>query len=133
MSDYGVKDIKTLEGIEAIRLRPGIIDYCIEHQYELPRRLQYYAKYYPNVSFSQALELYSLSVREVIVLFQAKHLFDAPLSFGRGLIYARDKWLEKMSQAEKLRPHAYWRNKGQFHRFRSGIGPVWIIDFYQFL
>ena len=24
MSDYGVKDIKTLEGIEAIRLRPGI-------------------------------------------------------------------------------------------------------------
>lgn len=30
--DYGVKDIKTLEGIEAIRLRPGIISlkcpYC---------------------------------------------------------------------------------------------------------
>lgn len=24
MSDYGVKDIKTLEGIEAIRLRPGV-------------------------------------------------------------------------------------------------------------
>lgn len=24
MNDYGVKDIKTLEGIEAIRLRPGI-------------------------------------------------------------------------------------------------------------
>ena len=24
MSDYGVKDIKTLEGIEAIRLRPGM-------------------------------------------------------------------------------------------------------------
>lgn len=24
MVDYGVKDIKTLEGIEAIRLRPGI-------------------------------------------------------------------------------------------------------------
>ena len=22
--DYGVKDIKTLEGIEAIRLRPGV-------------------------------------------------------------------------------------------------------------
>ena len=27
MSDYGVKDIKTLEGIEAIRLRPGIDNY----------------------------------------------------------------------------------------------------------
>ena len=24
MSDYGVKDVKTLEGIEAIRLRPGM-------------------------------------------------------------------------------------------------------------
>ena len=27
MSDYGVKDIKTLEGIEAIRLRPGMEEY----------------------------------------------------------------------------------------------------------
>ena len=26
--DYGVKDIKTLEGIEAIRLRPGIKSNC---------------------------------------------------------------------------------------------------------
>ena len=97
-NDYGVKDIKTLEGIEAIRLRPGMIDWCIEHQYELPRRLQYYAKYYPNVSFSQALELYSLSVQEIIVLFKVKHLFDAPL----GLVYAKDKWLQKMRQAEEI-------------------------------
>ena len=102
MNDYGVKDIKTLEGIEDIRLRLDMTDYFIEHQYELPRRLYYYAKYYPNVSFSQALELYSLSVREVIVSFKAKHLFDTPLSFGRGLVYARNKWLEKMSQADKI-------------------------------
>ena len=27
MSDYGVKDIKTLEGIEAIRLRPDTISF----------------------------------------------------------------------------------------------------------
>lgn len=102
MSDYNVKDIKTPEDIKAIQLRPGMIDWCIEHQYELPRRLQYYAKYYPNVSFSQALELYSLSVQEIIVLFKAKHLFDTPLSFGRGLIYAKDKWLQKMQQAEEV-------------------------------
>ena len=51
IDNYGVKDIKTLEGIEAIRLRPGIMEWQIEHQYELPRRLQVYAKYYPNVSF----------------------------------------------------------------------------------
>ena len=101
-ANYGVKDIKTLEGIEAIRLRPGIIDWCIKHQYELPRKLQYYAKYYPNVSFSQALELYSLSVQEIIVLFKAKHLFDTSLSFGRGLVYAKDKWFQKMQQAEEI-------------------------------
>lgn len=35
MSDYGVKDIKTLEGIEAIRLRPGINNYLSRiHEYE---------------------------------------------------------------------------------------------------
>ena len=101
-SDYGVEQIETLEGIKAIQLRPGIIDYCIKHQYELPRGLQYYAKYYPNVSFSQGLELYSLSVQEVIVLFKAKHLFDTPLGFGRGLVYARDKWIQKMRQAEEI-------------------------------
>ena len=102
MSNYGVKDIKTLEGIEAIRLRPGMIDYCIKHQYELPRRLQYYAKYYPNVSFNQALKLYELAVEEIIVIFNAEHLFDTPLSFGRGLVYAKDKWLQKMQQAEEI-------------------------------
>lgn len=97
MSNYGVKDIKTLEGIEA-----GMMDFLIEHQYELPRRLQCYAKYYPNVSFSQGLELYSLSVQEVIVLFKAKHLFDTPLSFGRGLVYAKNRWIQKMRQAEEI-------------------------------
>ena len=100
--NYGVKDIKTLEGIEAIRLRPGMMDWCIEHQYELPRRLQYYAKYYPNVSFNQALKLYELAVEEIIVIFNAEHLFDTPLSFGRGLVYAKDKWLQKMQQAEEI-------------------------------
>ena len=28
IENYGVKDIKTLEGIEAIRLRPGIKSNC---------------------------------------------------------------------------------------------------------
>ena len=104
MSDYGVKDIKTLEDSEAIRLRlhSDMMSWCIEHQYELPRRLYSYAKYYPNVSFSQALKLYELAVEEIIVIFNAKHLFDTPLSFGRGLAYARDKWLQKMQQAEEI-------------------------------
>ena len=95
-TEYGVKDIKTLEG------RPSMMDWCIAHQYELPRRLHSYAKYYPNVSFNQALKLYKLAVEETIIIFNVKHLFDTPLSFGRGLIYAKDKWLQKMRQAEEI-------------------------------
>lgn len=109
MENYDVKDTKSLE---AIRLRTNMINYWIEHQYELPRRLQCYAKYYPNVSFAQALELYSLSVQEVIILFKAKHLFDTPLSFGRGLGCAKDKWFEKMSQAEKIAARHLLADKG---------------------
>jgi DNA gyrase/topoisomerase IV subunit B len=30
--DYGVKDIKTLEGIEAIRLRPGMYSLSIRRE-----------------------------------------------------------------------------------------------------
>ena len=30
MLDYGVKDIKTLEGIEAIRLRPGMLNFSFQ-------------------------------------------------------------------------------------------------------
>ena len=103
VSNYGVQDIKTLEGIEAIRLRrrSDMMAWCIANQYELPGRLHLYAKYYPNVSFNQALKLYELAVEETIVIFNAKHLFDTPLSYGRGLVYAKDKWLQKMQQAEE--------------------------------
>ena len=77
-------------------------NYFITHQYELPRRLYMYAEDYPNVSFTQALKLYSLAVEETIVLFKAKHLYDTPLSFGRGIMYAKIEWLKKMQRAEEL-------------------------------
>ena len=32
MSNYGVKDIKTLEGIEAIRLRPGMYHFLFKYK-----------------------------------------------------------------------------------------------------
>lgn len=78
-----------------------LLDICIQRQYELPRRLYAYAKYFPNVSFYQALKLYELAVEETIVIFNAKHLFDESLSFGRGLTYARNKWCQKMTLAEE--------------------------------
>ena len=77
-------------------------EYMIQHQYHLPSRLQCYAKYYPNVSFSQALELYALAVQETITIFNAKNLFDTPLSFGKGLTHAKNIWREKMQEAEVI-------------------------------
>lgn len=77
-------------------------EYCIEHQYELPRKLYVYAECYPNVSFLQALRLYELAVAETLIILKAKTLFDSPLYYGRGLVYARDIWIEKMSRAETI-------------------------------
>ena len=74
----------------------------IRNQYKLPVRLQEYAGHFPNVSYFQAVELYALSVREVLVLYKAKHLYDEPLSFGRGIVYARKFWLEKMNRANEM-------------------------------
>ena len=79
-----------------------MLDVLIENQYHLPLRLQSYANRFPNVTFNQALRLYEISVEEVLVTYKAKHLFDDLLSFGRGLCYARSKWLEKMELAEKV-------------------------------
>ena len=77
-------------------------NYLIDHQYELPHRLCYFASRFPYVTFYQALELYEISVREVLILYRAKNLYDEPLSFGRGLVRAQKLWLEKMDMANKI-------------------------------
>ena len=74
----------------------------VDIQYELPRRLYHYAFLFPHVEFCKALQLYALSVEETIVMFNAKNLYDEPLSFGRGLVLARKLWLTKMERAEKI-------------------------------
>ena len=74
----------------------------IKRQYELPRKLWEFAYRFPNVRFYQAIELYKISVREVLTLYRAKNLYDEPLSFGRGLVLAQKLWLEKMDMANKI-------------------------------
>ena len=74
----------------------------IKHQYELPRKLWIFAYRFPNVAFYQAIELYEISVREVLTLYRAKNLYDEPLSFGRGLVRAQKLWLEKMDIANRI-------------------------------
>lgn len=79
-----------------------MLEYLIEHQYELPHKLFIYASRYPNVTFKQALELYEISVKEVLILYKAKHLYDLPLSYGKGLVAAKNLWLDKMNEAELI-------------------------------
>ena len=66
-------------------------EYCVAHQYELPRCLYSFAKYFRHVTFYQALRLYELSVEEIITTYNAENLYDDPLSFGRGLVLAKNE------------------------------------------
>ena len=77
------------------------LEYCICHQYELPRRLYAVAKNLPHVTFYQALRLYELSVEEVITTYTAENRYDGPLGFGRGLVLAKNEWLKKMEKIEE--------------------------------
>lgn len=78
------------------------LEYCICHQYELPRRLYIFAKNFRYVTFYQALRLYELSVEEVITTYNAENLYNGPLSFGRGLVLAKNEWLKKMEIIEEI-------------------------------
>ena len=53
------------------------------------------------MTFYQALRLYELSVEEVITTYNVENLYDGPLSFGRGLVLAKNEWLKKMERTEE--------------------------------
>ena len=76
-------------------------EYCVVHQYELPRRLYSFAKCFRHVTFYQAFRLYELSVEEVITTYDTENLYEGPLSFGRGLVLAKNEWLKKMEKIEE--------------------------------
>ena len=77
-------------------------DYVVECQYEIPRTLLGMVYRFPHVEAWKALALYKLAVQETLVMFNADNLFDEPLSFGRGLVQARNLWLAKMQRAERI-------------------------------
>ena len=80
----------------------NLTNFLIAHQFELPHRLTFLAYRFPHVEFYKALALYELAVKETLLMFNAKNLYDEPLSFGSGLVKARNLWLEKMEKAEKI-------------------------------
>ena len=68
-------------------------------QYQIPRKLFYLAERFPHVTFVNAIKLYELAVEEIRIIYNIENsVTDLP--FGQGLELARDKWLEKMGEAE---------------------------------
>ena len=82
-------------------MNDSTFEYCVAHQYELPRRLYSFAKCFRHVTFYQALRLYELSVEEVITTYNVENLYDGPLGFGIGLVLAKNEWLKKMERIEE--------------------------------
>ena len=82
-------------------MEQSLKEFAIERQYTLPSSLYIYAERYPHVNFAQALELYTLAVRTVIVTSGEPDLYSGKLSFGRGRVMAQKQWLRWMDEAEK--------------------------------
>ncbi len=61
----------------------------VKNQYKIPSRLEYLAFHY-DISWKNAIMLYTNCVDEVIIASNAKDLYDtsANLGFGRGLVLA---------------------------------------------
>lgn len=48
------------------------IELLAEYQYQLPTRLYAYAEYFPHVSFVQTLQLYQITVEEILVTYRER-------------------------------------------------------------
>lgn len=57
MSNYGVQDIKTLEGIEAIRLRPGMEEYIRLFNYLITKYNYSFIKFTNNESENDKVDI----------------------------------------------------------------------------
>lgn len=81
----------------------------IENQFKLPNTdsMRLLAHKYPLVRWEEAMELYAMSVQEVLIYFHTDSLFDAPLSFGRGLAYTRRIFETKLQNLSQIRGGSY--------------------------
>lgn len=81
--------------------KPSLLEYQIEHQHDIPKRLFCLAEKYPNVTWKKAREYYVRAVEDVILETGEKNLFSGILSFGRGLNEAAARFEELLKLEEK--------------------------------
>ena len=76
-------------------------NYMIINQYEIPRRLEYIAESFGReLTYNQICDLYALSVKEILIIYNKTCILDLP--FGKGFVLARKKWVSKMAEAIKI-------------------------------
>lgn len=81
--------------------KPSLLEFQIEHQHDIPKRLFYLAEKYPNVTWKKAKEYYTRVVDNVILGAGEENLFSGSLSFGRGLSDAAARFEELLKLEEK--------------------------------
>lgn len=71
------------------------------NQFNLPRRLALEAmKYGDKLSYNQVVELYRISVEEVLTIYNIKCLCELP--FGSGYVTVKCKWMKKIKEAMEV-------------------------------
>ena len=77
-------------------------DYLVEYQYRLPSSLYPLAIRYNKVTWEQAIHLYEIAVETVLTISGEKDLYSGKFSFGRGLLEARQEFIDLLDKAQKF-------------------------------
>ncbi len=88
--DIQIEQLKLERENIRINERNQMKEFERQHQWTVPRKLQHMAYRYPNVSWLQANQLYSIAVDCVLSENNIEVLSDLP--FGKGLMEVRIKF-----------------------------------------
>lgn len=77
-------------------------DYLVENQYRLPSSLYSLALRYNKVTWEQAIHLYEIAVETVLIISGEKNLYSGKFSFGRGLVAAKQEFIELLDKTQKF-------------------------------
>ena len=77
-------------------------DYLVEYQHRLPSNLYPLAIRYNKVTWEQAIRLYEIAVETVLTISGEKNLYSGKFSFGRGLVAARQEFIDLLDKAQKF-------------------------------
>ena len=101
LDEYPSEKAKEQSKEEEKEDKPSLLEYQVEHQHDIPKRLFYLAEKYPNITWKKAKEYYARVVDNVILGAGEESLFSGSLSFGKGLKEAAARFEELLKLEEK--------------------------------